>query len=222
MFSCVSEEGQGGISTIQGKIFKVLHPNNNFTLAADTFPATKEDVYIVYDDEPIYGDKMETGYDGFYRFNYLVKGTYIVYAYSTLTDSRKVAVIDTVTVAYGATQEVSPIYIHEGKSYETSYIKGVVNVKYYNKNSGFTAYLPAYDQRVYLRIKNAIYQLEEVRTGLNGVFVFENLKPGSYEVFVFTEAAGTKVLSPVIQEITVDSVGVIKIMDIPFQIIINS
>ena len=222
ILSCVNEEGQGGVSIVQGKVFKVLHPNDNFTLEADTFPAAKEDVYIVYGDELIYGDKMETGYDGFYRFQYLTKGTYKVYAYSTLTDTRKVATIDTVTVADGETKNVQNIYIHEGKSYETSYIKGTVNVKYYNKGSWYPqSVFAAYDVRAYIRIKGAAYHFDEARTGLDGAFVFQNLKPGTYEVFVFSEVVSTEVLYPVIQEVTIDSVGVIKTIDTPFPININ-
>ncbi len=221
MLSCVNEEGEGGISIVQGKVFKVLHPNDNFSLEADTFPAAKEDVYIVYGDEPIYGDKMETGYDGFFRFKYLTKGTYKVYAYSTQTNGRKVATVDTVTVANGETKTVQNIYIHEGKSYETSYIKGTVNIKYYNKGSWYPqTVFAAYDVRVYIREKGAAYQFDEARTGLDGTFMFQNLKPGTYEVFVFSEKVSTEVVEPVIQEVTIDKVGVIKNMDTPF--LINS
>jgi len=221
MFSCVNDEGQGGISVVEGKVYKVLHPNDNFTFEADTFPAAKEDVYIVYGDEPIYGDKMETGYDGFYRFKFLTKGTYKVFAYSTLTDARKVAVIDTVTVAYGETKQVQNIYIHEGKSLETSYIKGKVLVKYYDK--GFiTGLIPAYDLRVFIRVKDAAYQFDEIRTGLDGAFIFQGLSPGEYEVFVISEQAGKKVLTPVIKSVTIDRKGIIVTIPDSFEIIINA
>jgi hypothetical protein len=221
LVSCLNEEGQGGISVVQGKIFKVLHPNNNFSLEADTFPAAKENVYIVYGDEPIYGDKMETGYDGFYRFKYLTKGTYKVYAYSTLPNTIKSAVIDTVTVDYGKTVDVPNIYIHEGKSLETSYVKGTVQVRYYDK--GFiTAYMPAYETRVYIRHKGEIYHFDEVRTSLDGLFMFQGLSPGEYEVFVMTEQAAEQILTPVIQSVTITNKGEIVTIPNPFLIIINA
>lgn len=222
LFSCVNEEGEGGISVIQGKVYKVLHPNDVYSLEADTFPAAKEDVYIVYGDEPIYGDKMETGYDGFYRFKYLNKGTYKVYAYSIYPNSVKVAVIDTVTVGYGKTKEVQDIYIHEGKSLDKSYIKGTVLVKYYDKGYINLVPEPAYEARVYIRVKGAAYQFDEVRTGLDGVFMFQQLDPGEYEVFVMTEQAGTKVLRSVIQTVTISGKGVIETISNPFNIIINA
>jgi len=221
MFSCIDEEGEGGISVIEGKIYKIVHPDDVYSFKADTFPASKEDVYIVYGDEPIYGDKMETGNDGFFRFKYLTKGTYNIYAYNTTPDGRKTAVIDTVTVGSGKTITVDNIYIHEGKSLETSYIKGTVLVKYYDK--GFiTALTPAYEIRVYIKVKDALYHFDEIRTGIDGVFMFQNLDPGEYEVFVLTELAGYKVLSPVIQSVTILKKGIIETIETPYEIIINA
>jgi len=221
LFSCIDEEGEGGISVIEGKVYKVVHPNDVYSFKADTFPASKEDVYIVYGDEPIYGDKMETGNDGFFRFKYLTKGTYNIYAYSTNTDGRKIAVIDTVTVGSGKTVRVDNIYIHEGKSLETSYIKGTVLVKYYDK--GFiTNLIPAYEIRVYIKAKDALYHFDEIRTGINGAFMFQGLNPGEYEVFVLTELPGEKVLSPIIKSVTILKKGVIETIETPFEIIINA
>lgn len=220
--SCISEEGEGGISVVQGYVYTVLHEDDVYEFVADTFPAAKTDVYIVYGDEPIYGDKMETGYDGFYRFRYLAKGNYMVYAYSTMPNEKKVAVFDSVTVAYGETKNANNIYIHEGKSIETSYIKGEVLATYYNKGYATSVPTPAYGERVYIRRAGAQYQFDEVRTGLDGVFMFQKLDPGVYEVFVFTEDPYTEVLSPVVKTITITQKGTINTFDAPFQIKITT
>ena len=230
--SCNTEEGEGGKSTVQGKVYKVLHPSNSYSLVndslileADTFPASKEDVYIVYGDQPIYGDKMETGYDGFYRFEYLTKGTYKVYAYSSLTSGAKQAVWDTVSVSSGKTSTCKDIYIHEGKSYLSSYIKGIVQVRHYYKSSGdyyYTAYAAGYDQRVYIRHIESSYQFDEVRTGVNGVFVFQNLQPGTYVVWTYTEAPVTETLIPVADTVSVSNVGQIKSLSKKLSVTINS
>ena len=222
LFSCVSEEGEGGISVVQGYVYTVLHDDNVYDFVADTFPSAKTDVYIVYGDEPIYGDKMETGYDGFYRFRYLSKGNYKVYAYSTLTTDQKVAVVDSVSVAYGKTVNVNNIYIHEGKSLETSYIKGQVYATYYNKGYATSVPTPAYGERVYIQKVGALYQFDEVRTGLDGVFMFQKLEPGEYEVFVFTEDPNTEVLSPVKQTVTITDKGTINTFESVFQIKITT
>jgi hypothetical protein len=222
LFSCINEEGEGGVSIIEGSVFKVIHSDDIYSFDVDTIPASKEDVYIVYGDDAIYGDKMETGYDGFFRFKYLTKGTYKIYAYSTLPDLTKVAVIDTITVANGETKQVQNIYIHEGKSYQTSFIKGKVLVSYYDKNLSTQPYIDACDVRVYIKKKGGLYQFDEIRTGLDGVFVFQNLYPGEYEVFVLTEMAGYQILSPISKFVTIKEMSTIVTIEESFQIIINA
>ena len=164
---------------------------------------------------------METGFDGFFQFKYLTKGTYRVFAYSTMTNSQKVAVIDTVSVESGKTKNTRDIYIHEGKAYETSYIKGTVLARYYDK--GFiTGFIPAGDIRVFLRKKGAVYQMDDVKTGAEGEFVFQGMDPGDYEVIVMTEINGEKVLKPVIKSVTVKKKGVFVTIQETFDIIINA
>lgn len=219
--SCLTDEGPGGKSVIEGKVYKVFHLNDVYNFKTDTFPAAKEDVYIVYGNEPVYGDKMETGYDGTFRFRFLTPGTYKVYAYSTVANTQKIAVIDTLTVGYDQTARTKDIYIHEGKSYNTSYITGTVLAKYYNnKGVALTALMPAYDIRVFIKEKGAAYHFEEIRTGLDGAFMFQNLKVGEYEVFVLTEDTFTEALSPVIQTIKITSPGEIYTFPTPFEIIV--
>jgi hypothetical protein len=90
--SCEKGPGEGGTSTIRGRV--VVHDyNGDFTILRDTFPAAKEDVYIIYGDDYVYGDKFETSYDGSYEFNYLQEGSYTVYAYSKDSTSLIIAKI---------------------------------------------------------------------------------------------------------------------------------
>ena len=222
LFSCINEEGEGGVSIIEGSVFRVIHPDDTYNFDVDTIPASKEDVYIVYGNDAIYGDKMETGHDGFFRFKYLTKGTYKIYAYSTLPDMSKVAVIDTVTVSNGETKQVKNIYIHEGKSYQTSFIKGKVQVRYYDKNLATQPYKDGCDVRVYIKVKGAPYHFNEVRTSSDGVFMFQNLAVGEYEVFVLTEQALYKILTPIVVPVTILKTGIIETITAPLQIIINA
>jgi hypothetical protein len=79
--SCEKKEGQGGTSEIAGKVF-VKQYNANFTTLMEQYYAPDEDVFIIYGDDPVYGDKTTTNFDGTYRFEYLREGNYTVYAYS--------------------------------------------------------------------------------------------------------------------------------------------
>ncbi len=79
--ACQKEEGEGGTSSITGKVF-VRQYNANFTTLMEQYYAPDENVFIVYGDDPVYGDKTSTNYDGTYRFEYLREGKYTIYAYS--------------------------------------------------------------------------------------------------------------------------------------------
>jgi hypothetical protein len=81
VMSCEKQEGSGGTSAITGKVL-IRQYNANFTTLMEQYYATDEDVFIVYGDDPVYGDKTTTNYNGTFRFEYLRDGNYTVYAYS--------------------------------------------------------------------------------------------------------------------------------------------
>jgi hypothetical protein len=79
--SCEKQEGLGGTSAITGKVI-VRQYNSNFTILMEQYYAADENVFIIYGDDPVYGDKTSTNYDGTYRFEYLREGKYTIYTYS--------------------------------------------------------------------------------------------------------------------------------------------
>ena len=215
---CSKGEGEGGTGTIEGKIMRVLHDNDNYNLTTDTVVGNKVDVFIVYGDDTFYGDDTETGEDGTYRFKYLKKGTYTLYAYSTLATGERIAVSETVKLAGGETVTVPTIYAHEGKAYGTSMVRGQVWANYIHngsdRGSGW-----AYEHRVYIRRVGEPYHFDDVRVGLDGYFYFQQLQPGTYEVFTFTENTN-EVPSPVSQTITVTEAGQIYDLEL-FTVVIH-
>ena len=101
LIACENGPGEGGTSTIRGKVITREY-NGDFTILRGEYPAAKEDVYIIYGDDLVYGDKFETNYDGTYEFNYLLEGDYRVFAYSKDSDdlitNEEVAVIRDVEI----------------------------------------------------------------------------------------------------------------------------
>lgn len=79
--SCKKTAGEGGTSFIKGKIYGKYFDKSYYTLC-DSGYAPEVDVYIIYGDQPTYGDKQKTSYDGTYEFKYLRDGSYKVYSYS--------------------------------------------------------------------------------------------------------------------------------------------
>lgn len=79
--SCNKEPGQGGTSSIEGKVYRI--ETNSLGDTLDQYYAPDYDVYIIYGDEDMtYDDKFSTSYDGSYRFTHLTPGTYTVFAYT--------------------------------------------------------------------------------------------------------------------------------------------
>ncbi len=86
--SCKKQAGEGGNSTVTGKIWAhnnsptfALGPNNEWP-AYGQGPAYDVSVYIIYGDDATYGNKMNAGPDGTFEFQYLRKGSYKIYVYS--------------------------------------------------------------------------------------------------------------------------------------------
>ena len=218
---CNKDEGVGGSATIEGKVIKIIHPDDDYDLSTDTIVAAKQDVFIVYGDDGFVGDDVETGEDGSYRFRFLTAGTYTVYAYSELATGEKVAVKQTVTVKRGETVTVPTIYIHSGKAYGTAMVKGWVRATWFDKNGNTLNTSWAYDQRVYIQRLGEPYYCDDTRVGLNGLFYFQKLQPDTYVVFTFGEdpsnSSNMETPVPVCDTITVEktdtvySVGIMNI-----------
>ncbi len=114
-YSCEKEAGVGGTSSITGKVV-VRQYNSNFTILTEQYYATDEKVFIVYGDDPVYGDRTSTNYDGTYRFEYLREGSYTIYAYSedsaNYPSQQEIPVIQIVEITKKNQEvKVSPIVI---------------------------------------------------------------------------------------------------------------
>ena len=199
--SCNNKEGEGGTGTIRGYVKLIHHPDDDYQLNVDTLNAAKTDVFIVYGNDEFYGDDIETDPDGLYQFEYLTPGDYTVFAYSTLATGEKVAVAQTVKLERGQVAEVPTIYIHDGKAYGTSVITGRVWAWYFH-NIEYRGEGCAYEHRVYLRKLGDSYHIDDVRVGLDGIFAFQKVLPGTYEVVTYTQDA-QEVPSPLIDTVTV-------------------
>lgn len=78
---CTKPEGEGGTSTIQGKVYAYNY--NGSGILVDEYYQADEDVYIIYGEgDNFYDDDYTTSFDGSFRFQYLTKGTYTVFVYS--------------------------------------------------------------------------------------------------------------------------------------------
>jgi hypothetical protein len=79
--SCKKEAGEGGDSSIRGKIW-VVNYNATFTSINNEYVGADEYVYIIYGDDISYGDRVKTNPAGEFEFKYLREGNYTIYIYS--------------------------------------------------------------------------------------------------------------------------------------------
>ena len=219
MPSCNKGPGEGGTGTVQGFVKLVHHPDDDYTLTIDTMVAAKTDVFIIYGDEAYFGDDAETNAEGLYQFEYLRPGDYTVFAYSTLPTGEKVAVSESVTLERGAVAKVPTLYIHDGKAYGTSVVKGRVYAAYYH-NGSYRGEGWACEHRVYIRRAGEDIPFDDTRVGPDGYFAFQKLQPGEYEVYTTTQDFN-EVPDFIFQTIMVEEAG--QVYEIPeqFEIIIN-
>ena len=81
LFLACKKEGVGGDATIRGYVMAEKW-NSTFTQYIGRYPAKNEYVYIQYDDEFGYDDRILTDYHGYFEFPFLYKGNYHIYTYS--------------------------------------------------------------------------------------------------------------------------------------------
>lgn len=198
-FSC-KKAGDGGRSTIEGTVYTVNHPDDNYTLATDTMASVKTDVFIIYGDDTYFGDDVETDQNGHYRFKYLKAGTYTIFAYTVYPSGRKEAVTQTVTIKGGETVTVPDIYIHQGKALGTSIIQGTTTAIYINKDGDIIGMGPAYEHRMYLQRVNESYFIDDTRVGMYGVFAFQKVEPGEYIVFTTSSSTDGNEIPGIVQK----------------------
>lgn len=197
--SCEKQEGPGGLSTIQGTLMMRVY-NDDMSQIVNEYPATDENVYITYGDDPIFGDDVETNYNGYFEFDYLQEGSYTVWYYSddTASSSPSGEIVTEKTVDLGRKQvkDLGTLYTNKIADWDdgTSTVSGTVMLINYI-NSAVPPYneydikdiTPAQETDVYLLYGSHEVYDERFRTHYNGRYQFNNLIKGEYTVFVYSE-----------------------------------
>ncbi|MGB0932840.1 MAG: hypothetical protein ACPGU5_01065 [Lishizhenia sp.] len=105
VFGCTKNAGEGGSSSIIGKVF--VENYNAAGILQESYYGPEEDVFIIYGNASnTYDDDFKTSFDGSYKFEYLAKGEYTVFAYSECDDceSGVEVVSQTVTINENKTE----------------------------------------------------------------------------------------------------------------------
>lgn len=107
LFACKKDPGEGGKSSIGGKVFVIEYSNNTSQATGDEYYVAEQRVYIRYGDEEFHSDDVRTGPDGFFQFDWLRKGEYTVFVYSECPTCPNETEAIEVTMDIGNNEEVS-------------------------------------------------------------------------------------------------------------------
>ncbi|MFW6370932.1 MAG: hypothetical protein ACOC10_06975 [Bacteroidota bacterium] len=104
-----------GFATISGQILQVNY-SNNFVFLKDTTYAQELPVYLIYENDDTYCERIRTLQDGSYAFKNLIKGNYTVLYYSENTNGS----VEDIAVSIPAT--ITGVYdtISLGKTYRNN------------------------------------------------------------------------------------------------------
>lgn len=191
-FSCKKPEGEGGKSSISGNIYVIDYPRDDSN-ELDTFPATDEDVFIVYGTGTMQDNDTKTNYEGRYTFEYLRPGDYSIYVYGNVPDSGDVSQVFVQTVSLGKKEDFTAkdIYVY-GSSKGHSTAQGRVLIRDYD-SGGLPKGVEYWggDIDVYIARSGEPTFFDRTRTNYDGTFVFSRLPRGSYYVYAYSRDVST-------------------------------
>jgi hypothetical protein len=209
--SCSQQEGLGGNSAISGKIH-LNYYNDDFSLLLSDEPiaAGDEDVYLIFGNDSVIGDKTTTSNTGDFEFRYLWPGNYKLYYYSDDTtglSEKKVPIVKNITLRKGENLDFSDLFIKKKLQWDegTSSIKGTIFVINYKNSSSYPNLVikdvtPAQEQDIYITYGNHSFYEDRIRTSSDGSFIFQNLIKGKYKIFVYSDNKAGSTESDVIEK----------------------
>lgn len=192
--SCEKSPGEGGLAIIKGNVL-IQNINEKLVPVGTPYVAQDEDVFISYGDSDYYDDDVQTSADGKFQFNYLLPGKYSIAVISddnTLAnENTKLEIVQEVEIKTKdevVSTETFTVYNYVDFNDGTSCIKGnVVKVNFLNGTAIIDDTVPAQNEDVFLKYQNSSEILERARTSYDGTYIFNNLIPGNYEIFTYSE-----------------------------------
>lgn len=187
--SCSKQEGKGGTLTITGTVCGQYYVNNYKTKTKQAV-VPDEDVYLIYGDEAGIGDKVKTDYRGKFQFNNLQPGNYTVYVYSKDTAQKSVTgdipIIRTFHMS--SSINVGDIWIAQKDQSGANTISGNIMVISCNGNyTNCSNPTGVSDIDVYISVLGENMYSNRIKTGRDGYFEFDDLRNGTYIIYVSSE-----------------------------------
>lgn len=205
LYSCEKPEGTGGRSSISGKLYAINCYDTTTDYGTDA-ALSGQRVYIIYGDDNVYSDNMQTSENGAFEFNYLRPGNYSIFTYSTDSNGAEHAVKTEVVLGKNEDKTIDPILVTKLPD-DGGGGKIVGRVKARDYNTTFTQLLSEYyfaDEYVYLVYGNNQGYAARIKTDYNGYYRFDNLRKGPYSVYVYSKDSTLSIpggIVPVVEQV---------------------
>jgi len=194
--ACQKEPGFGGTGAIHGTIVEKFY-NDDYSVFLYEQPAVDEEVFILFGEENVLGDRIFTSITGEFRFDYLYPGSYQLYYESDDTTGwpeNEWGAFHQVEIERGEALELGQLEKITALDYDdgAAVIQGVVwEINYVNDSRWPNLVVEsedfAHEHEVYLIYGEHPFYDERVRTQYDGYFEFRDLIPGDYLVFLYSE-----------------------------------
>lgn len=208
-----TDDALSGSGKITGSL--MMHSYDDaFTNLQDVSPAVDEDIFILFGDDEVVGDKTSTSYNGKFEFSFLREGDYSIF-YMTEdslhpTNSKKEVLLN-VTVTNGETVDLGELAQYQSLDFDegASLIKGRVRQINYWKQSVYPNLISkdttiVQELEVYITYGVHTFYDERIRTQEDGTFEFTKLLKGDYKIVVYSEdVSGGEANIPVVSNATV-------------------
>lgn len=215
--SCEKDEGKGGDSSIAGYVYQISDDGNiekgtdgSYHFVRDTTPAVDKNIFIVYGGgNGAYDDKTATNGNGYFKFSYLRKGDYSVYAVGDSGNADE-ATYRSINIGSTGTHNVASIYIYNGKNSNLCGVVGNLQALYASQNK---IYINGASLRVYIRNIDGGDQ-NDTRADDNGNYAFTKLTPNrQYIVWAESEPKKNAGIYAVRDTFTTNAAGSISMAD---------
>lgn len=194
--SCNQTEGYGGTSSVTGTIITSYY-NDDFSELIKQGPSIDEEVFLMFGNDELVGDRIFTSLSGQFRFEYLRPGSYTLYYMSddsTTSSTDEKVVVHQFELKSGEDKDLGELSELKVMDYDdgSAKIYGVIRLINYKNSSVFPFLEPkdtsfAQDHEVYLIYGEHDFYDSRIRTSYDGYFEFTNLIPGKYTVFTYSE-----------------------------------
>ncbi len=206
IMSCEREEGLGGNSSITGTVYEIRMDRHGD--AIDTFADVSKSIYIRYGESQTYQDKVSSYGDGYFEFGYLRPGDYSIYAYSecVLCPGGDEEIALNLSLNKSEDKENVDLYLINQVDYDDGDCTVGGKLMYQEYLGPFPTgdVLPSQENEVYIVYGEDSVYFDRMDTGANGNFEFQDLIPGTYTLYAYSECAScTDTLTTVSSIVTV-------------------